>query len=55
MTILFIVAVGGFLTITVCIGDVTVPQELVVVRLMLYVPEVTKLKEGLADVAEPEE
>src|SRR5690606_30477395 len=38
-------------TITVCAGDVTLPHPLVVIKVIEYVPGVTKLKFGLADVA----
>ena len=43
-------AVGGFLTMSVCV-ELKVPHELVIVTFILYVPGVTKLKEGLGDVA----
>ena len=41
--------VGGFFTITVCV-EVAVPQEFVVVRVIVYVPGWIKLKEALAVV-----
>ena len=49
---LLIETTGGCLIITVCGNDVTEPQEFVVVNVIEYVPGVTKLKDGLDDVAE---
>ena len=42
-------AVGGFFTITVCIVEVTLPHEFVVVSEIEYVPGVINWNDGLAD------
>jgi hypothetical protein len=44
--------VGGFLTITVCVNEVAGPQVFPeIVTLIVYVPGVTKLKEGFCEAA----
>ena len=43
---------GGFLTITVCVNEVAGPQVFPeIVTLIVYVPGVTKLKEGFCEAA----
>jgi hypothetical protein len=46
----FMVTVGACFTITVCEGDVTEPQELLVVKVMEYVPGFIKLNSGAKEV-----
>ena len=46
----FIVIVGGCFTITDCEGDVTEPQELLVDKVMKYVPGFIKLNSGAKEV-----
>ncbi len=48
---MLIVTVGGCLTIMFCTEEVIAPHEFVIVTETLYVPGVTKLNDGLADVA----
>ena len=48
-TISFKLTIGGFLTITICSGDVSEPHSFVVVSEILYCPELSNWKIGFLD------
>lgn len=50
LEIVFIATVGGFLIVTICGGEITVPHEFVEVSVMLYVPGSVKLYEAFVVV-----